>query len=121
MRNTIGASFLTTSFLLLNSSLAYAELVKQWDTSTTSFNGSSTYVSLDSDLDLVNSLTKGSIYSAFKATGTTGTLFSVSNANEASSEYALVIDGDGTLRIHARENGAFINNLKTTKAFNDNR
>ena len=97
-----------------------ANIVAQWDTSLLTFDGSTQFSAHDNDLPLVETLTRGSIYTSFKATGTTATLFSVSNSADGSSEFTVLINGDGTLRVHARENGAFVNDAKTITTYNNN-
>ncbi|WP_286263184.1 exo-alpha-sialidase [Thalassotalea atypica] len=92
----------------------------QWDTSSLTFDGNGQYSAVDGDLPLVENLAQGSIYTHFKASGTTATLFSVSDSSNDSSEFALVINGDGTLRVHARNNGSFVNDSKTITTYNDN-
>lgn len=97
-----------------------ATILKEWDTSTLNFNGSSEYLSLDNEFTEVQNLTTGTIYTKFQATGTLGTLFSISSSLYGSSEFSVLINGDGTLRVHAREKGVFINDIKTNTSFNDN-
>ena len=97
-----------------------AAALKQWDTSNVNFNGSSEYVSFDSEVTEIEGLTAGTFYTQFQAAGTTGTLFSISSSLYGSSEFAVLINGDGTLRVHAREQGTFVNNIKTLATFNDN-
>ncbi len=95
-------------------------IVTQWDTSSLSFDGTSQFSAHDNDVPLVENLSQGSIYTHFKATGTTATLFSVSNSAVGSSEFALLINSDGTLRVHARSNGSFVNDSKTVTTYNNN-
>ena len=97
-----------------------ANIVAQWDTSALTFDGATQFSAHDSDVPLVKNLAQGSIYTHFKARGTTGTIFSVSNSAEGSSEYALLINSDGTLKVHARENGGFVNESKTITTYNNN-
>ncbi|UCX05734.1 exo-alpha-sialidase [Shewanella glacialimarina] len=97
-----------------------ANIVAQWDTSELIFDGATQFLAIEADLPSVKMLTQGSIYTQFKATGTTATIFSASNTAEGSSEFALLINSDGTLRIHARENGVFVNDAKTTTTYNNN-
>ncbi|MCG7637757.1 exo-alpha-sialidase [Alteromonas sp. CNT1-28] len=94
--------------------------VLQWDTSSLEFDGSTEFLAIDDDISTVSQLSAGAIYTEFRATGTTATIFSLSNSSEPSSEFALVINSDGTLRVHARENGTFINDSKTPDSYNDN-
>ncbi|MEZ9594126.1 exo-alpha-sialidase [Shewanella sp. 10N.261.52.F9] len=97
-----------------------AKVVAQWDSSEITFDGGSQFLSLDGELTAVQQLSRGSIFTKFKATGTTATLFSVSNSAEGSSEFAVLINSDGTLRVHARENGSFVNDSKTVTTYNNN-
>lgn len=107
------------STLDLNSP-AEAQLAAQWNTSALVFDGTSQYSTIDNDLAAVQHLSQGSIYTQFKATGTTATLFSASSSGDGSSEFAVLINSDGTLRVHARENGNFVNDSKTTTTYNNN-
>jgi sialidase-1 len=106
--------------LLAASSPTEPTIAAQWDTSALNFNGASEFLAIDDDLPSVINLSQGSIYTEFQAASTTATIFSVSSAEDESSEFALLIDGDGTLRIHARENGTFVNDSKTLTSYNDN-
>jgi sialidase-1 len=119
---TDGVAFYTkVAFTILDQGLpSEAGIVAQWDTSALAFDGATQFSAHDSDVPLVQNLTQGSIYTHFKARGTTSTLFSVSNSAEGSSEYALLINSDGTLGLHARENGSFINQSKTITTYNNN-
>jgi Neuraminidase (sialidase) len=94
--------------------------VAQWDTSALTFDGSSQYLAVDRDIASVQNLVQGSIYTHFQSRGTTDTIFSASDSTDDSSEFVLLINGDGTLRIHSRENGTFVNDSKTTTTYNDN-
>ena len=71
-----------------------ATILKEWDTSTLNFNGSSEYLSLDNEFTEVKNLTTGTIYTKFQATGTTGTLFSISSSLYGSSEFSVLINGE---------------------------
>ncbi|MGS0690382.1 exo-alpha-sialidase [Shewanella sp. 0m-4] len=97
-----------------------AKIIATWDSSGITFDGESQFISVDTELASVQQLARGSIFTKFKATGTTATLFSASNSAEGSSEFAILINGDGTLRVHARENGSFVNDSKTVTTFNNN-
>jgi len=113
------AYYKNVSFVI-NGQPSSANIVSQWDTSALTFDGSSQFSEHNSDVALVQDLTRGSIYTHFKATGTTATIFSTSNSAVDSNEFALLINGDGTLRIHARDNGVFINDAKTVTTYNNN-
>ena len=92
-----------------------------WDTAAQTFNGSSDFVSVSDNVSQLAGLTQGSFVTSFRAKGTTATLFSISDADAPSSEYAIVINGDGSLRVHARNNGSFINDTQTSGGYADDR
>tara|TARA_R110002167_G_scaffold91458_1_gene245980 strand:- start:15186 stop:18110 length:2925 start_codon:yes stop_codon:yes gene_type:complete len=96
-----------------------ANIVSENDTANILFDGASQYLDITPDIPVIAGLSKGTILTTFKATGSIATIFSASNASEESSEFALLINGDGTLKVHARENGVFVNQTVTTLSYND--
>lgn len=114
------AYYRNVSFQIHEQATSTPTLAGSWDTSNDTFDGSVGYVDLSNELSSVANLASGAIYSKFAARGTTGTLFSVSDSADGSSEYALVVNGDGTLKLHARENGSFVNETASPDSYNNN-